>query len=121
MYGARYFSALRTSRVAQTFLDGAGPAAIGAILGSAVLLAGTVAYWITDSLYLVQVANDTYSYPSPYDFGWTIAAALNDSLARLELLSFQLRTLDVHIRRLRQNAGGFECRNRRGSPYTSHR
>ena len=33
---------LRTSRVAQAFLDGAGPAAIGAILGSAVLLAGTL-------------------------------------------------------------------------------
>jgi chromate transporter len=40
--GARYFSVLRTSRVAQTFLDGAGPAAIGAILGSAVLLAETL-------------------------------------------------------------------------------
>ena len=40
--GARYFSVLRTSRVAQAFLDGAGPAAIGAILGSAVLLAGTL-------------------------------------------------------------------------------
>ena len=38
--GARYFSALRTSRAAQAFLDGAGPAAIGAILGSAILLAG---------------------------------------------------------------------------------
>ena len=40
--GARYFSALRTSGRAQAFLDGAGPAAIGAILGSAVLLAGTL-------------------------------------------------------------------------------
>jgi chromate transporter len=40
--GARYFSVLRTSQVAQAFLDGAGPAAIGAILGSAVLLAGTL-------------------------------------------------------------------------------
>ena len=40
--GARYFSALRTSRHAQLFLDGAGPAAIGAILGSAVLLAGAL-------------------------------------------------------------------------------
>jgi chromate transporter len=38
--GARYFSALRTSRAAQAFLEGAGPAAIGAILGSAILLAG---------------------------------------------------------------------------------
>ena len=40
--GARYFSVLRTSRAAQAFLDGAGPAAIGAILGSAVLLAGAL-------------------------------------------------------------------------------
>ena len=40
--GAGYFSVLRTSRVAQAFLDGAGPAAIGAILGSAILLAGTL-------------------------------------------------------------------------------
>ena len=40
--GAGYFSVLRTSRVAQAFLDGAGPAAIGAILGSAVLLAGAL-------------------------------------------------------------------------------
>ena len=38
--GARYFSTLRTSRAAQAFLDGAGPAAIGAIFGSAILLAG---------------------------------------------------------------------------------
>ena len=37
---------------------------------------GTLAYWITDSIYLVQVANDTYAYPSPYDFGWTGAAVL---------------------------------------------
>ena len=37
--GGRYFSALRTNRAAQAFLDGAGPAAIGAIFGAAVLLA----------------------------------------------------------------------------------
>ncbi len=37
--GARYFSALRTSQRAQSFLDGSGPAAIGAILGSAIPLA----------------------------------------------------------------------------------
>jgi chromate transporter len=37
--GGRYFSALRTNRAAQSFLDGAGPAAIGAIFGAAVLLA----------------------------------------------------------------------------------
>ena len=40
--GARYFSALRRSGPAQAFLDGAGPAAIGAILGSAILLAGAL-------------------------------------------------------------------------------
>ena len=37
--GGRYFSALRENRAAQSFLDGAGPAAIGAIFGAAVLLA----------------------------------------------------------------------------------
>ena len=37
--GGRYFSALRTNRFAQAFLDGAGPAAIGAIFGAAILLA----------------------------------------------------------------------------------
>ncbi len=40
--GARYFGVLRTSRNAQSFLDGAGPAAIGAILGSAILLAAAL-------------------------------------------------------------------------------
>jgi chromate transporter len=37
--GARHFSALRGNHRAQWFLDGAGPAAIGAILGSAIPLA----------------------------------------------------------------------------------
>ena len=37
--GARYFGALRGNSRAQSFLDGAGPAAIGAIGGSALLLA----------------------------------------------------------------------------------
>ena len=37
--GGRHFSALRENRVAQAFLDGAGPAAIGAIFGAAILLA----------------------------------------------------------------------------------
>jgi chromate transporter len=36
--GARYFSSLRGNRRAQAFLDGAGPGAIGAILGSAIPL-----------------------------------------------------------------------------------
>jgi chromate transporter len=37
--GARYFEALRANRTAQAFLGGAGPAAIGAILGVSVPLA----------------------------------------------------------------------------------
>ncbi len=37
--GGRYFGRLRENRYAQAFLDGAGPAAIGAIFGAAVLLA----------------------------------------------------------------------------------
>jgi chromate transporter len=37
--GARHFNALRGNHHAQSFLDGAGPAAIGAILGSAIPLA----------------------------------------------------------------------------------
>jgi chromate transporter len=37
--GARHFDALRSNRSAQAFLDGSGPAAIGAILGAAVTLA----------------------------------------------------------------------------------
>jgi len=40
--GARYLGVLRASRAAQAFLDGAGPAAIGAILGSAIVLAGAL-------------------------------------------------------------------------------
>jgi chromate transporter len=37
--GARHFGALRTNRVAQGFLGGAGPAAIGAIAGASIPLA----------------------------------------------------------------------------------
>ena len=37
--GGRWFAALRENRYAQSFLDGAGPAAIGAIFGAAVSLA----------------------------------------------------------------------------------
>jgi chromate transporter len=37
--GGRWFAGLRTNRYAQAFLDGAGPAAIGAILGAAIPLA----------------------------------------------------------------------------------
>jgi chromate transporter len=39
LLGARHFGALRRNDRAQAFLDGAGPAAIGAILGSAIALA----------------------------------------------------------------------------------
>ncbi|HLJ99138.1 MAG TPA: chromate efflux transporter, partial [Streptosporangiaceae bacterium] len=41
--GARYFGALRDNQRALSFLDGAGPAAIGAILGSAIPLVRTLA------------------------------------------------------------------------------
>jgi len=37
--GGRHFGALRTNRVAQSFLNGAGPAAIGAIAGASIPLA----------------------------------------------------------------------------------
>jgi chromate transporter len=39
LLGAKRFDGLRTSRFVRAFLDGAGPAAVGAILGSAVPLA----------------------------------------------------------------------------------
>jgi chromate transporter len=42
LLGADRFDRLRRDRRARTFLDGAGPAAIGAILGSAVALAGVL-------------------------------------------------------------------------------
>jgi chromate transporter len=38
LLGARHFEQLRTNPTARAFLDGAGPAAIGAILGSAITL-----------------------------------------------------------------------------------
>ncbi|MEE6140333.1 chromate efflux transporter [Mycobacterium sp. 050128] len=39
LLGARHFDQLRTNAIARAFLDGAGPAAIGAIFGSAISLA----------------------------------------------------------------------------------
>ena len=42
--GARHFGALRTNRVAQSFLGGAGPAAIGAIAGASIPLALGIAH-----------------------------------------------------------------------------
>jgi chromate transporter len=43
MLGARHFDRLRADQRVRAFLDGAGPAAIGAILGSAVPLARALA------------------------------------------------------------------------------
>jgi chromate transporter len=42
LLGGRRFDQIRANRSVRSFLDGAGPAAIGAILGSAVLLADTL-------------------------------------------------------------------------------
>jgi chromate transporter len=42
LIGGPRFERLRTNRKARAFLDGAGPAAIGAILGAAILLAGAL-------------------------------------------------------------------------------
>jgi chromate transporter len=42
LLGGRRFEQLRSNQRAQAFLDGAGPAAIGAILGAAILLAGAL-------------------------------------------------------------------------------
>lgn len=43
LLGARHFAKIRTSRAAAAFLGGAGPAAIGAILGSAITLTRALA------------------------------------------------------------------------------
>jgi len=43
LLGARHFDRLRANRTARAFLDGTGPAAIGAILGSAIPLARALA------------------------------------------------------------------------------
>jgi chromate transporter len=45
LLGGRSFRALQTNRRAQSFLGGAGPAAIGAILGAAVPLARALGVW----------------------------------------------------------------------------
>jgi chromate transporter len=42
LFGGRRFERLRTNTSARAFLDGAGPAAIGAILGAAIPLAGAL-------------------------------------------------------------------------------
>jgi chromate transporter len=45
LLGGRHFSALRENAYARAFLDGAGPAAVGAILGVAVPLATALQVW----------------------------------------------------------------------------
>jgi chromate transporter len=45
LIGGRHFSALRQNERARAFLEGAGPAAVGAILGSAVPLARALGPW----------------------------------------------------------------------------
>ncbi|MBV9414770.1 MAG: chromate transporter [Solirubrobacterales bacterium] len=42
LLGSRRFAQLRNNQRARAFLDGAGPAAIGAILGAAIVLAGVL-------------------------------------------------------------------------------
>jgi chromate transporter len=57
LLGARHFDRLRTDARAQAFLDGAGPAAIGAILGAAIPLAGALSEtWQVIVLGLAAVA-----------------------------------------------------------------
>jgi two-component system, cell cycle response regulator len=41
-----------------------------------VLGIGIVLFWIADSYYLVTVANETYTYPSIFDGGWTACLVL---------------------------------------------
>jgi chromate transporter len=45
LLGGERFDRLRRSQTARGFLDGAGPAAVGAILGAAVLLVGALEEW----------------------------------------------------------------------------
>jgi chromate transporter len=45
LIGGPRFELLRTNQTAQAFLDGAGPAAIGAIFGAAILLAAALRGW----------------------------------------------------------------------------
>jgi chromate transporter len=45
LFGGRYFEALRESPGARAFLDGAGPAAVGAVLGAAIPLLDALGVW----------------------------------------------------------------------------
>jgi diguanylate cyclase (GGDEF)-like protein len=47
----------------------------------ALLGLGIVLFWIADSYYLVTVANETYTYPSVWDGGWTSCLVLFSAAA----------------------------------------
>jgi diguanylate cyclase (GGDEF)-like protein len=47
-----------------------------ALLGGAIVL-----FWVADSYYLVTVANETYTYPSLFDGGWTSCLVLLSAAA----------------------------------------
>jgi diguanylate cyclase (GGDEF)-like protein len=47
----------------------------------ALLLAGVVAFWVADSVYLVQTANGTYTTGGPYDMGWWLGLVLISAAA----------------------------------------
>jgi two-component system, cell cycle response regulator len=47
----------------------------------ALLGLGIVLFWIADSYYLVTVANETYTYPSMFDGGWTSCLVLFSAAA----------------------------------------
>jgi two-component system cell cycle response regulator len=47
----------------------------------ALLGLGIVLFWIADSYYLVTVANETYTYPSIFDGGWTSCLVLFSAAA----------------------------------------
>jgi diguanylate cyclase (GGDEF)-like protein/putative nucleotidyltransferase with HDIG domain len=47
----------------------------------ALLLGGVVAFWIADSMYLVQTANGTYTTGGPWDMGWWLGLVLISAAA----------------------------------------
>ena len=47
----------------------------------ALLLAGVAAFWIADSVYLVQTADGTYTTGGPYDMGWWLGLVLISAAA----------------------------------------
>ena len=47
----------------------------------ALLAAGVIAFWVADSVYLVQTANGTYTTGGPYDIGWWLGLVLISAAA----------------------------------------